>query len=665
MMCADQSSTRFDFNKAFCRNIGWLSSGEQALLRCKKIAIAGMGGVGGVHLLTLVRLGIEQFHIADLDQFELQNFNRQIGANTSTLDRSKVDVLAAMAREINPLVEIKLFNQGINKSNFEEFLDGVHLYIDGLDFFALEEREEVFNLCFTKNIPIITAAPLGMSTAYLIALPGKMSFSEYFDFPNATPENKKYNFLIGLNPKMNNRHYLVDKNAVNFNLEKGPSTTMACSLSSGVMGTEALKILLNRGKVYPVPYYHLFDAYLNKHVLGWMPWGNRNPIQRIKIHLMKKIIARYEQENTSPPPAPANELESIIEAARWAPSGDNEQPWRFITVNENEVQIYLTNGIGKNLYDFAGLPTLTSMGCLLETLRIAASKYHKKMSWSLEKKDINTHLFSVKFIKDEEVTINTLNYAILERSVDRRAYKSLKLDESVKNILKKTLSDDFDLLWFDTRADKWKIAKINALATQIRMRMPELFSIHQTVFNIKNSNPPAGIPLAATGLNLVSQQLMKWGLKNQKRMDLLMRLGAIQSSQLELDYLPGIQCGAQFMLVSKKPLDEDTAIQAGMIMQRFWLTATQFGLSMQPSFAPLLFSYYTHNEIAFTCDKSLCTRAKQLTENLDRITSDKNIVFMGRIGYPAKAKSTSRSARLPLSELMSKAPNDEDDVRPT
>ena len=69
---------QFDYAIAFSRNIGWLTEAEQQTLRGKRVAIAGMGGVGGFHLLTLARLGIEKFTIADLDTFELANFN-QIG----------------------------------------------------------------------------------------------------------------------------------------------------------------------------------------------------------------------------------------------------------------------------------------------------------------------------------------------------------------------------------------------------------------------------------------------------------------------------------------------------------------------------------------------------------------------------------------------------------
>ena len=49
---------------------------EQRTLRGKRVAIAGLGGVGGLHLLTLARLGIGRFRLAEFDRFDLANFNR-------------------------------------------------------------------------------------------------------------------------------------------------------------------------------------------------------------------------------------------------------------------------------------------------------------------------------------------------------------------------------------------------------------------------------------------------------------------------------------------------------------------------------------------------------------------------------------------------------------
>src|SRR5205807_96697 len=59
----------FSYDEAFCRNLGWLTEREQQILRGKCVAIAGMGGVGGGYLLTLTRLGVGAFRIADLDRF--------------------------------------------------------------------------------------------------------------------------------------------------------------------------------------------------------------------------------------------------------------------------------------------------------------------------------------------------------------------------------------------------------------------------------------------------------------------------------------------------------------------------------------------------------------------------------------------------------------------
>ena len=62
----------FNYQEAFSRNLGWVTEAEQALLSQKCVAIAGMGGVGGGHLLSLARLGVGRFRISDFDQFELE-----------------------------------------------------------------------------------------------------------------------------------------------------------------------------------------------------------------------------------------------------------------------------------------------------------------------------------------------------------------------------------------------------------------------------------------------------------------------------------------------------------------------------------------------------------------------------------------------------------------
>ena len=172
----------FSYQEAFARHLGLVNPEEQDRLRSSRVAIAGMGGVGGIHLITLARLGIGSFHIADPDDFELANFNRQYGATVRSLGRGKAEVMAEEARAINPELQICASSpRPITPANVGEFLDGVDVLVDGIDFFAIDARRLVFREARRRGIWAITAGPIGFSAAWLVFSPTGMSFDDYFD----------------------------------------------------------------------------------------------------------------------------------------------------------------------------------------------------------------------------------------------------------------------------------------------------------------------------------------------------------------------------------------------------------------------------------------------------------------------------------------------------
>jgi hypothetical protein len=133
-----------------------------------------------------------------------------------------------------------------------------------------------------------------MGAALLNFLPGHMSFEDYFQLQGKSETDKILHFLLGLSPAMLQRGYLVDQNAVDFLHHRGPSTPMACELCAGVAATQALKILLKRGKLLAAPWGLHFDAYYNKLVKTWRPGGNRNPIQRLGIALARRQFMKLK-----------------------------------------------------------------------------------------------------------------------------------------------------------------------------------------------------------------------------------------------------------------------------------------------------------------------------------------------------------------------------------
>ena len=287
-----ESKTRpqFDYDKGFSRNIGWITREEQAKLRNTRVAIAGLGGVGGAHLLTLCRLGLSRFNISDFDDFDVHNLNRQAGAYMRFMGEPKLDTLAYLAKDINPEVDLKVFPEGVNADNVDKFLENVDIYVDGLDFFALPARRLVFAKCREKNIPVLTAAPLGIGTALLYFSPTGMSAEDYFKWEGHELQEQYARFIAGLSPAMLNRDYLVVPESVNFQERRGPSTIMACELCAGVMGASVLKVILGRGSIRPAPWGMHFDAYHQKLKFTWRPMGNSNPLQRLLLKFIRPIL---------------------------------------------------------------------------------------------------------------------------------------------------------------------------------------------------------------------------------------------------------------------------------------------------------------------------------------------------------------------------------------
>ncbi|MCG8505902.1 MAG: ThiF family adenylyltransferase [Sphingomonadales bacterium] len=651
--------SKFDYGRAFVRNLGWVTEREQQILRQSRVAIAGMGGVGGSHLLSLARLGIGHFHIADFDTFDIANFNRQIGATVSSAGRPKAEVLAAMARDINPEAEIRIFDEGVTEDNIDAFLDGVDLFVDGFDFFVLDMRAKVFARCHELGIPGLIIAPLGMGAAYLNFMPGGMSFEEYFGFDGASEDMKAIKFLIGLGPKGLHRSYLIDPSRVDFANRRVPSTGMSCFICSGVAGVEALKVLLGRGRVRPVPCYQHFDPYRETWVRGRVPGGRRNPLQRLKCRLAYMTVKAFESrarpaEEELPEDAPV--LRRILNEARWAPSGDNSQPWAFEITGELAVRVAIDREPG-NVYQFDdGRPNVVAAGCLLETMAVAASCFGLSMEWEMAA-EAPQLLLDVTFHSDSDIAPDPLAPFIPLRSVDRRPYRQAPLTEAEKAALDAAVGPEFVVHWYEARAERQAHARLNGLATRLRLSIPECRRVHRDVVR-QEAFPREGMPAKSIGLDPLTTRLMPWVNGAWWRTKLLNRyLGGAWFASLQLDYRTGMACAAHFAVTWPEPPDTSRSpgdwIAAGRAMQRFWLEAERIGLVLQPSFAPSCFAQLAGSGEVFSSAGWASKQAAAIAERFQETVGagETAVAFLGRIGFPKSAPVPSRSRRRPLRDL--------------
>ncbi|MBU4082747.1 ThiF family adenylyltransferase [Patescibacteria group bacterium] len=272
------------YQEAFKRNLGLLSAEEQKKIKKSKIAIVGLGGVGGVYLLSLIRVGVGNFHIADFDVFELVNINRQAGANINSLGETKTKTMKEMGREINPFVSIKIFPEGISKKNIDNFLEGVDLVIDGIDFFNIKDRLLLFRKAREHSIYALTSAPVGFGASLLTFAPKGMSFEEYFDIKEGMSEKEKLlSFGLGLTPSLIQRKYFRPS-SVNFSKKETPSSVVGTLLCANLIACEAIKIILGK-KIKSAPFSIHFDSYARKYKKTYFK-------KRIKKWLIKKIFLK-------------------------------------------------------------------------------------------------------------------------------------------------------------------------------------------------------------------------------------------------------------------------------------------------------------------------------------------------------------------------------------
>lgn len=110
--------------------------GEHALkmIKTKRIFVFGTGGVGGYVVEMLIRSGIEDITICDMDKVDVTNLNRQIIALNSTIGEYKVDVLSKRIHDINPNAKVEAFKKRITVEDISEMhLETYDYVVDAID----------------------------------------------------------------------------------------------------------------------------------------------------------------------------------------------------------------------------------------------------------------------------------------------------------------------------------------------------------------------------------------------------------------------------------------------------------------------------------------------------------------------------------------------------
>ncbi len=590
------------YQSAFSRNIGLLTPSEQKKLERSRIAIPGMGGVGGIHLITMVRSGIGKFNISDFDIFEPANTNRQYGANVSTYGRSKMEVMKEQALLINPYIEINTFPEGIHPGNIDHFLKDVDVVLDGLDFFNFDIRRLLFKKAREKGIYVVTAGPMGFSSALLVFSPEQgMGFDEYFNVvDDMKSEDKSLAFALGLAPRPTHIQYM-DFAKVDLENKAGPSLNVSCQLCAGMAGTEVLRILLKRKGLKPVPYYFQFDPYLMKLKKGKLYFGNRNPIQRIKMNIVKRLLDYNKGIPKENPPSipdysfsenkilPENVIRFFLKSGIQAPSGDNAQPWKFSIQDNNKLLVLLDPDADHSFFNVNQIASMISCGAVIENIKIASNE----LGIQPEIDCFSNHVGvggSVEFHKSG-IRKDPLYEFIWKRHTNRTMYYQKPIESTTIESCKDSILcfPEAKLYAVTQKESLKKLARIIYKTDRIRTENRSLHEhLNQMIrFDSKEVfETNDGLPLKNLQAGFAGEQFLKfakpWPVMNLLNKAGIGRLVAFHSYQ-------GIINSSAVMLLTVDGRADKNFIEGGRALQRIWLDLTRLGYHVQPMTALTLF----------------------------------------------------------------------------
>jgi molybdopterin/thiamine biosynthesis adenylyltransferase len=583
---------------AFSRNLGILTPAEQDKLANARVAIPGLGGVGGMHCATLARLGLGGFHMADPDNFELANFNRQFGATMRHLGESKLTAMSEEVRQINPHAMIRGFPEGLTAANLDEFLRDVDVVVDGLDFFAFDIRRALFNRARQLGIPVVTAAPLGFTTAVLVFTPDSMSFDDYFAIHDGLDAKERLiRFAVGLAPR--GLHLgQMDPSRVSLDNGRGPSLAIACLLCSALAATETVRLITDRPGLKAAPWSLQMDA-LNGRTRRARPRnGNASLTQRAKLWYVRNVILGgkvgiMRKEPDSPELAPGSafpppdHLLWLVQAALQAPSGDNKQPFRF-QMDDGVLRIFNAPREDESFFNVHQLASIIACGAAVQNVACAAPG----IGWTAHPQIMpdpgNEDLLAALTFTPGSGQSDPLGDSVWTRSTNRRAFFRRPVERFSQDALVEAAQPEKLLLLDDTHRLN-ELAGLLFHADRIRVERRDLHEYFMGTVRFdpeESARAEDGLPLknlyAGTAGEAFLRLTRPWAAMRAANMLGLGRLVAVHSlMSMRKSPLAGLVC-------VDSPAREDF-LKGGMALERVWLTATRLGLALQPMTAITLF----------------------------------------------------------------------------
>jgi molybdopterin/thiamine biosynthesis adenylyltransferase len=247
----------------FTRNLGFISAAEQEALGGKKVAIAGVGGDGGLVAEILARLGVRRFSLADPERFEPENLNRQNGCNSDTIGHNKAVVIGELVAGINPAAVIEIYTDGVTTDNIAEFLNDADILVDETEFTLPALAVSLARAARRLNIHTVTGFNVGFGCQVMSFAPNGYTLERLLGIDDGASLDEIANLGVPLDRWIRRLpSYVTDElvGRVAAGEIPAPSVAPGVSLVAGFVCTEVFNLLVGRTPPRVMPSMLWVDA---------------------------------------------------------------------------------------------------------------------------------------------------------------------------------------------------------------------------------------------------------------------------------------------------------------------------------------------------------------------------------------------------------------------
>ena len=579
------------------RNFYKITPNEHDLLSTKKVGVVGLSVGAAVALALAMERSFGELRMADFDSLDLSNLNR-IPQKISNLGLPKVIICARMLFEIDPFLNIKIFEQGLNQDNSDVFFSEgglLDLVIDECDSFDI--KVHIRHMAKKYKIPVV----METSDRGLLDI-------ERFD---QDPAQKIFHGLIG-DPVPEDLAALTTEEKVplvlklvgiesasdrgkaslleiNHSLKTWPQLASSILHGGGVVADSARRILLGEnipsGRHY-IDFNQLIPAIASEmHGVPSKPSQTLSEDLRTVAQLTGMIPINPNEDSSRLSP---EQFQELVKAGQLAPSPGNSQPWLF-TSKQGHLFLWQREKSNRDILDADDNATLLSHGACLENIILKAEamgyqaitdfpKAPKPLIWRMHFRRCDSSS------KVDNPLSARLAASIGSRKTERSLQQKVVFPSDFRTALEGVLADatGHQLYLIENATQIEKLADLIARADRIRVFGEKSHNelMHELRFSPQEVEATCdGIDVRSFHLQPVERVALElcrdWNtIKYLKDMNLgegLLRF----SSQL-------VRASAAIGLLTMKEDSFHSWIDAGRLAERIWLLSESFNMAFQP-----------------------------------------------------------------------------------